>query len=38
MGLRLLDRFFAGNQTLIATWIGVHPQVLDRLTRPDVRR
>jgi hypothetical protein len=38
MGLRLLDLFFARNRTLIATWIGVHPRVLDRLTRQDEPR
>ena len=38
MALRLLDRFCAGNRVLIATWIGMHPRVLDRLPRQDAPR
>jgi hypothetical protein len=35
MLLRLLDSFCARNRVLIATWIGMHPRVLDRLVRED---
>jgi hypothetical protein len=35
MGLRLLDHFCARYRVLIATWIGMHPRVLDRIVRED---
>lgn len=35
---RLLDRFITGNRVLIATWIGLHPRVLDRVVREDAPR
>jgi hypothetical protein len=35
MALRLLDRFITGNRVLIATWIGMHPRVLDRPVHED---
>ena len=38
MALRMLDRFCARNRVLIATWIGMHPRVLDRLLREDTPR
>ena len=38
MASRLLDRFITGHRVLIATWIGMHPRVLDRLVREDTPR
>jgi hypothetical protein len=38
MASRLLDRLITRNRVLIATWLGMHPRVLDRLIREDPPR